>query len=466
MVNNQEICGLPWGSITELSAGIRDGAVSPVDAVEVCLERIESCNDSLNAFVTVLPERAREQAERAERDISNGRYRSPMHGVPIAVKDNVYTKDVRTTMGSFFFRDHVPEYSANIVERLESAGAVIVGKTNTHEFAYGGTGDRSFFGPPHNPHDHSRMTGGSSSGSAAAVAAGCVPGAIGTDTGGSVRIPASLCGVVGMKPTYGRVSTHGVFPLSSTLDHVGPLTTTVEDNAIVLSVLSSGSAYGSDRSDWNPAEFTNDLRAGVDAGIVGIPSTHYFDDLDADVERRILEAIEVFRARGAKLRSVEVPLLREAVAAQRDIMATEAYAIHEERLNNDPDHFDPEVRHRLLEGRSIETHQYTAALKLRDSSRAAFLSTLSDVDVLLTPTTAIPAPELQSRTARVQGGEESVRTSLNRLTGPTSFNGFPSLSVPCTPISGHLPMGLQLVGRPHDEATLYRYGYAYQSEAD
>lgn len=453
-------------SLAALSRSIETGTRSPVEVVSHCLERIEASTDTLNAFVTILPERALEAATQAEREIRGGNYRGPLHGIPIAIKDNIFTEEVRTTMGSYFFRNHVPNCSATVVKRLESAGAIVIGKTNTHEFAYGGTGDRSYFGAVRNPHDISRITGGSSSGSAAAVAAECVPGAVGTDTGGSVRIPASLCGVVGMKPTFGRVSKHGVFPVSWTLDHVGPLTRTVEDNAIMLSVLAghdSSDPYSSERQD---EDFTRELGTGVRGGVVGIPSTHYFDSLDSDVEQYVLAAAEVFRSLGAEVHQVEVPLLHEALLAQRLTLAADAYAVHEERFESEPDRFDPEVRDRLIEGQSLKAHRYAAAQQIRHSSREAFASALSQADVLLTPTTAIPAPTLQNRMVTVNDHDESARTALNRLTGPTSFNGLPSLSVPCGQTSGGLPVGLQIIGRPYDEATVYRYGYSYQKMAE
>ena len=230
--------GLPR-SLATLSRVFREKRLSPVEIVGVLLERIEAVDKDLGAFITVTGEKALEAASRAEGEIMAGRYRGPLHGVPLGIKDLIYTEGVRTTMGSALFKDYVPDYSATVAKKLEEAGAVLVGKTNTDEFAYGPTGDRSYFGPTRNPHDTSRISGGSSGGSGAAVAANLLYGALGSDTAGSVRIPSALCGVVGMKPTFGRVSKYGVFPLSWTLDHVGPLTRTVEDNALLLNALAS-----------------------------------------------------------------------------------------------------------------------------------------------------------------------------------------------------------------------------------
>jgi aspartyl-tRNA(Asn)/glutamyl-tRNA(Gln) amidotransferase subunit A len=258
-------------TLTDLAGAFRERRLSPIEVVETLLGRIEAEDKVLNAFITVTGERALEEAGRAEREILAGRYRGPLHGVPVGLKDLIYTEGVRTTMGSAFFEDYVPDHSATVAAKLEEAGAVLVGKTNTHEFAYGPTGDRSHFGPTRNPHDTSRVSGGSSGGSAVAVAANLLYASLGSDTGGSVRIPAALCGVVGMKPTFGRLSKRGVFPLSWTLDHLGPLTRTVEDNALLLNALADydpEDPYSVSR----PAEdFARELRRGVRGGAIGVP---------------------------------------------------------------------------------------------------------------------------------------------------------------------------------------------------
>src|SRR5918998_2124881 len=250
-------------TLAALATALRERRLSPVEVVGALLERIETVDKELNAFITVLPERALEEAARAEKEILDGEYRGPLHGVPVGLKDLIYTKGVRTTMGSAFFEDYVPDHSATVVSKLEEAGAIIVGKTNTHEFAYGPTGDRSYFGPTRNPHDSTRIPGGSSGGSGAAVAAGLCYAALGSDTAASVPVPAALCGVVGMKPTFGRVSKSGVFPLAWTLDHVGPLTRTVEDNALLLNVLAGHDPEDPYSVDRPAEDFTRHLRRGL-----------------------------------------------------------------------------------------------------------------------------------------------------------------------------------------------------------
>jgi aspartyl-tRNA(Asn)/glutamyl-tRNA(Gln) amidotransferase subunit A len=451
-------------SLTALSRAFREKHLSPVEVVRVLLERIESAdNKNLGAFITVTGERALEEAARAEKEMAAGRFRGPLHGVPLGLKDLIYTRDVRTTMGSALFKDYVPDYSATVALKLEEAGAVLVGKTNTHEFAYGPTGDRSYFGPTRNPHDARRISGGSSGGSGAAVAASLLYASLGSDTAGSIRIPSALCGVVGMKPTFGRVSKHGVFPLSWTLDHVGPLTRTVEDNALLMNVLAGydpKDPYSANR----PAEdFARDLGRGVGGGVVGVPKDFYFEHVEDEVGERVREAIEVFLSLGAEVREVGIPNLPETLRAQRYILAADAYAIHEERLKSAPEEFDEEVLKRLLEGERLKAHRYSMARQRKITSQGEFEEALGEADVLLAPTVPIAATLIDQREVNIGGYEEPVRSAVTRLTGPANLIGFPSLSVPCGFTASGLPVGMQLIGRPFDEAALYRFGDAYET---
>jgi aspartyl-tRNA(Asn)/glutamyl-tRNA(Gln) amidotransferase subunit A len=431
---------------------------------EALLGRIGA--DETNAFITVTAERAMEDAARAEAEIGAGDYRGPLHGVPVGIKDLVYTKGVRTTMASAFFEDHVPEDDAAIVRRLREAGTVLLGKTNTHEFAYGPTGDRSFFGPTRNPHDPARISGGSSGGSGAAVATGLCYGAIGSDTGGSIRIPAALCGVVGMKPTFGRVGKSGVFPLAWTLDHVGPMTRTVEDNALLLSALVGHDPQDPYSADRPAEDFARDLERGLRGSAVGVPTAFYFEHVDREVEARVRESVEAFRSLGAVVREVELPNVWETLHAQRLTLAAEAYAVHEERLKSDPDRFDDQGLERLLQGEELRAHRYANAQRRKLRSRREFEEVLGEVDVILSPSVPIPATEIGQRQASINGHEEAVYSALTRLTGPTNMNGLPSLSVPCGTTASGLPVGLQLIGRPFDEATVYRFGHAHEKTYD
>jgi aspartyl-tRNA(Asn)/glutamyl-tRNA(Gln) amidotransferase subunit A len=447
-------------SLAGLSRELLARRLSPAEVVRALLGRIEA--DETNSFVTVTAERALERASQAEREILAGRYRGPLHGVPVALKDIIYTRGVSTTMGSALYSGHVPDHSATVARKLEEAGSVLIGKTNTHEFAYGPTGDRSYFGPTRNPHDTRRITGGSSGGSGAAVAANLCYGALGSDTGGSIRIPAALCGTVGMKPTFGRVSKSGVFPLSWSLDHVGPITRTVEDNALMLNVLAGHDPedlYSVDR----PAEdFARALRRGLRGAGIGLPTSFYFDHVDGEVKARVREAVEVFRSLGAKMREVEIPNLVDTLHAQRLILGAEAYAVHEERLESEAETFGEEVSERLMDGERPKAYRYAKARRRGVLATDEFDHALQDVDVLLTPTLPIVATEIGQREVSIGDYEESVRSALTRYTGPTDLTGHPSLSIPCGTTASWLPVGLQLIGRHFDEATLYRFGRAYE----
>lgn len=450
-------------TLAALARAYREDRLSPVEVVRVLLGRIEA--DETGAFITVTAERALEDAARAEEELRSGRDKGPLHGVPVGLKDLIYTKGILTTMGSAFFRDYAPDHSATVVQRLEEAGAVSIGKTNTHEFAYGPTGDRSFFGPTRNPHDAARITGGSSGGSGAAVAADLVYGALGSDTGGSIRIPSALCGVVGMKPTFGRVSKHGVFPLAWSLDHVGPITRTVEDNALMLSVLAGHDPEDPYSANLAEEDFTRGLQREVRGRRIGLPDAFYFEHVEAEVEERVREAAEVFASLGAETREVDIPNLWETLHAQRLTLAVEAYAVHEERLKTEPERFDDQGLERLLRGEGLEAYRYANAQQRRLHSRREFGRILQEVDVLLTPTVPIWATEIGQRETVIGDYEEAVYSALTRFTGPTNLNGLPSLSVPCGSTASGLPVGMQLIGRQFDEATLYNFGHAYEEEA-
>ncbi|QIN85227.1 amidase [Rubrobacter tropicus] len=450
---------LPY-SLSELSHALRTRVLSPVGVTEALLGRIE--DDETNAFITVAAGRAMEDAARAEAEIGAGEYRGPLHGVPVAIKDLVHTAGVRTTMASAFFKNFVPDNDAEVARRLGEAGAVLLGKTNTHEFAYGPTGDRSLFGPTLNPHDPGRITGGSSGGSGAAVATGLCYGAIGSDTGGSVRIPAALCGVVGMKPTFGRVGKSGVFPLAPTMDHVGPLTRTVEDNALMLSALAGYDPEDPYSVNLPGEDFARHLAHSIRGTVVGVPTDFYFEHVDTEVEARVREAVEVFRSLGAEVREIEIPNLWETLRAQRLTLAAEAYAVHEERLKTEPEKFDDHGLERLLKGEDLRAHRYANAQQRKLRSRREFEEVLGEVDAILAPSVPVPATEIGQRQISIEGHQEAVYSALTRLTGPTNMNGLPSLSVPCGTTASGLPVGLQIIGRSFDEATLYRFGHAYE----
>ncbi|WP_245590455.1 amidase [Aneurinibacillus terranovensis] len=463
MANNYNMEVINWDLAT-LSDAIMDKVISPVEVTRQLLERIELVDKKLNSYITLLHDEALEAARQAEKEIIKGNIRGPLHGIPIGLKDLIYTKGVRTTMGSEIFQNYIPDYDAAVVEKLIEAGAVIVGKLNTHQFAYGPTGDRSFFGPVRNPHDPTRITGGSSSGSGAAVAASLCYAALGTDTGGSIRIPSSCCGIVGMKPTFGRVSKYGVFPLGWTLDHVGPMTRTIRDNAIMLSVLSGHDERDPYSSSKDSEDFSRYLQHGIKGSIIGIPKSFYFDNLDEEVNTKVRQALETFRRLGARIRIVDIPNIEQVSWAHQITMKSEAYSIHEERLHTFPDQWDEEVKERLLSGKAIKASEYVNAQQIRYSSIQEFNKIFKEVEVIITPTIPILPTRISQREVNINGDLEPVRSTINRLTGPTNLIGIPSLSVPCGFSDSGLPIGLQLFGKPYDEANLYRFGYAFERE--
>jgi aspartyl-tRNA(Asn)/glutamyl-tRNA(Gln) amidotransferase subunit A len=451
-------------SLLKLSGLIKKRQISPMEVTRKLLERIEALNPKLNAYITVVHEKAMESALQAEKEIAAGNWKGPLHGIPIGLKDLIYTKEIKTTMGSAIYKDHIPGYDAAVVEKLKQAGAIIIGKLNTHQFAYGPTGDRSFFGAVKNPYNLSKIPGGSSSGSGASVAASMCFAALGTDTGGSIRIPSACCGIVGMKPTFGRVSKYGVFPLSWTLDHVGAMTKTVQDNAILLNVLSGYDERDPYSVKVKDEDFTRLLHQGVIGSIIGIPSTFYFENVDSEVEKQVRQAVEVFRSLGAEIRIIEIPHLKQISLAQQITIESEAYAVHEEILRNHSKQYDEEVKTRLLKGLSTKAYEYVQAQQVKQLAITEFNHALKEVEMILTPTLPILPTDIGQREINIHGYQEQVRTALMRFTKPTNLNGFPSLSIPCGFSNSGLPIGLQLIGRPYDEANLYRFAYAFEQE--
>jgi aspartyl-tRNA(Asn)/glutamyl-tRNA(Gln) amidotransferase subunit A len=454
---------LQW-DLFRLSNAIFEKQVSPVEVTRHLIERIYQINPKINAYITVLAEQAIKDSEQAEQEITKGNWRGPIHGIPIGLKDVIYTKNIKTTMGSPLFENFYPDYNATVVEKLKRAGAIIIGKQNTHEFAYGPTGDRSFFGPVRNPYDLSKMTGGSSSGSAAAVASALCYGALGTDTGGSVRIPSSICGIVGMKPTFGRVSKYGIYPTSWTLDHIGPMTRSVKDNAILLNVLS-----GYDSQDYysiktTQEDFTRLLDKGIKGSVIGIPSSFYFERVESEVKNQVSQAIEVFKSLGAEVIPVNIPKLQQISLAHQMVVKCEAYTIHESQLVNSPGLYDTEVKERLLSGSIPKALDYIKAFQMKQVAIHEFNQILESVDVILIPTVPVLTPDIEQREVTIDGYPEHARSAINRLNGPTNLNGFPSLQIPCGFSSSGMPIGLQLIGKQLDEANLYRFAHSFEQE--
>jgi len=445
-----------------MSNQMKKQAVSPTEVLKTVLDRIDSVDPSLNSFITVCYEDAQRDAKRMEQEILKGGWRGPLHGIPIGIKDLIYTKGIRTTMGSKVYANFVPQYDATVVERIRRAGGVIIGKLNTHEFAYGPTGDRSYFGPVKNPHDYTKMSGGSSSGAGAAVASELCYGAIGTDTGGSIRIPSAACGVVGMKPTFGRVSKHGVFPLSFSLDHIGPMTRTVRDNATLLTFLAGYDHKDSSTVRRAREDFSRNLEKSLRGKRIGLPTSYYFEGLSSEVSGHIQGAIEIFRTLGAEIHPVDLPDPMQYWLAQQTIQKSEVYAIHEITIAEHGNDIDPEVRDRIIASANVKGHEYVKAQQLRDQMKIDFARVFTETDVLLTPTIPILPPAIGQREVEVDGTTANVRSELLRLTAPTNFTGNPSLSIPCAISKSGLPVGMQLIGRWFGEAELYQVAYHFE----
>jgi len=447
---------LAYLSIAEAADLIHKRKVSPLELTEACLGRIELVDGKLNAFITVLAEDARSTAIRA----SKANPRGPLHGIPIALKDIFDVAGVRTTAASPILVDNVATSDSTVTQRLRDAGAIVLGKVNLHQFAFGATGRSSHFGPARNPWDPERITGGSSSGSGAAVSSGEAFMAMGTDTGGSIRIPASLCGVVGLKPTFGRVSRAGLLPLSWSLDHAGPMARTVEDVAIVVQAVA-----GHDPNDtWSSREpvpdYSAHLRDGVKGLRVGVPDSFFFDSLEPEVEAGVRAAIGVLESLGARVEPVSLPYIYEIPSATNAIQLPEALAYHQKWMAERPDDYAEDVRYRLELGAMIPAVSYVQAQRLREMAIAAWNEEVfSRVDILAMASTQMPAFKLD-------GSDLTVTISLIRLTNPLNLMGVPTISVPCGFTSENLPFGLQLAGRWWDEATVLRAAYAYEQATE
>jgi aspartyl-tRNA(Asn)/glutamyl-tRNA(Gln) amidotransferase subunit A len=463
---------LAFATIEELAVLLARRKVSPVELTEQFLRRIERYNPQLNAYLTVTTEHALAAARRAEKELTrrrgSGGRRRPLLGIPVTLKDNIWTRGIRTTAGSKVLRDFVPAEDATVVRKLARAGAILLGKTNLHEFAYGITTNNAHYGPAHNPWRLDRIPGGSSGGSAVAIAAGLCTASVGTDTGGSIRIPAALCGIVGLKPTFGRVSVFGTVPLAPTFDHVGPLARSVADAATLLNLLAGRDPLDPTSSAHRVEDFSAALRKPLRKFRLGRPREYFWEKVDGEVRRAAEAAVRDMEKHGATLREISLPHLNESAEAAANISLAETRRIHEATgyFPAHADEYSEEVRKRIDEGGNVLAVKYLAGLDVQKRVRAEFDDALQEVDAIVAPTVPVPAPPIGAEQVEIDGERIGVRTALVGMNRPANFTGHPAISVPCGFTGEGLPIGLQLIGRSFDESTLLRIAFAYEQTHD
>ena len=448
-------------TIPEAGVLLRTKQLSPVELTRAFLDRIEDLDPKLLVYITLMSDQAMADARTAETAISNGDYRGPMHGIPFALKDLYDTAGVLTTASSRVMADRIPSEDATTTARLKAAGGILLGKLGMHEFALGGPDPTCGYPLPRNPWNTEHTPGGSSSGSGVAAAAGLAMGTLGSCTGGSIRGPASFCGIVGLKATYGRVSRYGVVPLSWSLDHCGPMTWTVEDSAIMLQAIAGYDPMDPTSSRAPVPDYAASLQEDITGLRVGVPRHYFFSD-DPSINRETLStvdsALKAIEDMGAKVEEVTVPSLEYAGVAQRVIMHSEAFAYHGKNLRRRPQDFGEMVRAHFRLGGLFSSADYVQALRVRNVMKREFTQLLQRVDVVVSPTMSNPAP-------RFDESDAMTSARVPSFTSPFNMTGMPAISVPCGFTSAGLPVGLQIAGKPFDEPTVFRAAYTYQQHA-
>tara|TARA_B100001146_G_scaffold48623_1_gene41986 strand:+ start:108 stop:1523 length:1416 start_codon:yes stop_codon:yes gene_type:complete len=458
---------LPFISATELASLIKSREISPVEATEAYLERIPHVDGKLNSYITVTSERAMADARQAEQEIVSGKYRGPMHGIPIGIKDQVYTKGILTTGGSTILKDFVPTEDATVVTKLNEAGAVLLGKLNMSEFAMGDAFEHPY-GRPHNPWDLSRNAGTSSSGSGAATAAFLCATSLGEDTGGSIRGPASFCGLVGIRPSWGRVSRHGVLGASWSMDQVGPISRTVSDCAITLAAIAGHDPKDGYTWDIPVPDYLADMSGGVQGLKIGVITERVEGDaVDPQVRDLVLKAIVQLGELGAVVSDIEIPLIAQSAAISTAVTYGDVSGVHREGIDQRLKEYDYNIQLRLLTGAILPAQAHQKAVRLRHMIRQQILDALDQVDVLVMPTSSIPASTLPEK-----AGVESKAAFMEMLGGRRSFTApfnlanVPALSINCGFTCEDLPVGLQIAGKPFDESMVFRVAHAYEQATD
>jgi aspartyl-tRNA(Asn)/glutamyl-tRNA(Gln) amidotransferase subunit A len=452
--------------IHQLAPLLQKKEISPVELFNEAMERIHQLQPKLNSFITITEEEGRKAATEAESEIRKGQYRGPLHGIPISIKDLFATRGVRTTAGSKVLAQWIPDYDATAVARLRQAGMVLVGKNHMHEFAYGVTSDNPHYGPARNPWDSTRVPGGSSGGSAAAVATSQCSASLGSDTGGSIRIPSAVCGTVGLKPTYGRVSRYGAVPLAWSLDHAGPITKTVEDAAIMLAAIAGADPKDRSASSRSIPDYRKQMQGSIRGLRLGVPRQYFFEHVDPEIQKFVSAALRQLESMGATRVEVDIPDLENCSAMEAHITLAEATSYHEQYLKKQADDYSPGVRTNLEAGRYLLATDYVKSQRARTLLKNNFNEAFKRADVIVSPTLPTFSPRVGD--VWVQSGDlrEHVIDAFLRFNIPYDLTGLPAISIPCGFTSTGLPIGLQIAGKAFDETTVLRVANAYEQSTE
>ena len=453
-------------SLVAVAKAIADKKVSSREVTRSCLHRIAQWQPSLNAFMAIESDQALAAADEADSALAKGHNRGVLHGVPLAHKDMYYDAGKVVSCGSLIRRDFVATTTSTALQRLKDAGTVRLGSLQMVEFAYGPTGHNPHYGAVHNPWHVDHITGGSSSGSGSAVAARLTFAALGSDTGGSIRMPAHFCGVTGLKTTVGRISRAGAMPLSQSLDTVGPLAQTVEDCALLLGLMAGADPEDLTASTLPVPDYMAATKGSIKGLKIGVPTAFYVDDLDSEVARILDETIATLKKEGAEIVKVELPDQRQLTAACQLVLATEAAAFHKRWMIERPQDYGAQVLMRLQNGLAIPAVSYLEAMRWRGPALSAYLAAVAGTDAVLVPVAPVPAPTIAESDVGNSPGAEAVIQRLTRFTRPVNYLGLPSLSIPAGFTSNGLPVGMQLIGRAFDEAMLLKIGAAFQRATD
>src|SRR5690625_767752 len=447
-------------SVEELAPLIENKTISPVELTKAVLDQPETNSAQINAYINISRQDAETSAKKAEEEIANGKYRGMYHGIPMSIKDNIYFKDEVTTMASKIHENFVSDYDATVVKKLRDAGVIFTGKLNMHEYAWGITNNNPHYGACRNPWDLEKIPGGSSGGSGAAVAADMSVASLGTDTAGSIRIPSSACGIVGLKPTHGRVSKYGCYPLAWSLDHIGPMTKTVKDAAGLMNVIG-----GYDKNDPTsvdvPVDNYTNLNGDVKDLVIGVNEDYFFNQVDSDIEKLVRQSVQSLVDQGAKVEEVKIPSLQYAEWAELVTSLSEASAIHHTDLLKRPDDFGHDIRLLFELGELPSAVDYLQAQQVRRQLKQDFAKAFEKVDVLISPTLPVIPPSIGEDFADLNGKKVDLIDSIIRFTGPGNLTGLPALSIPCG-TKGNMPVGLQIMGPVFSEKAILNAGYALE----